>query len=118
MRHRALFHWSPSDRRKQIIRHGLMPGSRPTIGSIPSVHDGHQVVCLATDPLVGWSLSGNMSWARDLGVDWDLWQVSLADDDMTFVRAEYGGHIQEVRVGNRIPKSRVTFLGTRLAGQR
>jgi hypothetical protein len=118
MRHRALFHWSPSDRRKQIIRNGLTPGAKPTIGSIPSVHDGHQVVCLATDPLVGWSLSGAMPWARKMGVDWDLWQVRLDDNDMTFVRAEFGGRIQEVRVGNRIPKSRVTYLGTRPSGKR
>jgi len=44
--------------------------------------------------------------------------VRLDDNDMTFVRAEFGGRIQEVRVGNRIPKSRVTFLGTRPAGKR
>ena len=47
-----------------------------------------------------------------------MWQVRLDDNDMTFVRAEFGGRIQEVRVGNRIPKSRVTFLGTRPAGKR
>lgn len=110
-----LFHWSPSPRRSQIVRRGLVPGSRPTVSSVPAVHDGVEVVCLATDPLVGWSLSGAMRWARQLGHDWDLWQVALVDSDVTFVRAEYGARVLEVRVANRIPKARVQLLGTRSA---
>jgi hypothetical protein len=118
----ALYHWSPRDRRKQITRRGLAPGCRPTIGTISAVGgaddtgDGRHMICLATDPVTAWALSGAMPWARDLAMTWDLWQARLERADEVHVLPNWGPRITEVRVANRIPKSRVTWLAERSAG--
>jgi len=107
-----LFHWSPRERLGAIRRQGLVPGRPPTIGSIPAVHDEQLVVCFGTGPAAAWRLSGNMRWARHITC-WDLWQTEAGPMDAVFVLPEWGNRIKEVRIGNRVPKSRLTWIGER-----
>lgn len=109
----ALYHWSPRDRRASIRHSGLVPGKRPTIGTIRTVTDGRHMICLAPDPAAAWSLSGAARWARELCVTWDLWQAHLVDTDEVHVLPHYGPRIVEVRVANRIPKRRLVWLAER-----
>jgi hypothetical protein len=108
----ALFHWSPTDRRKQIIRYGLRPGCRPTIGTAKTVTDGRHMICLGTTPSAAWGLSGAMPWACDVD-GWDLWQLQLVDTDEVHINPMGGCVVEEVRVANRIPKSRIWWVGSR-----
>lgn len=105
------YHWSPRARRKQIVRLGLVPGKRPTVGSISTVTDGKPMICLGTDPLWAWRLSAAMRYAPR--GEWDLWQVDLAREDAVYVMPHWGPHVVEVRVANRVPKSRVHWLAER-----
>lgn len=107
----ALYHWSPRDRRTSIRRLGLVPGKRPTIGTVRTVTDGRFMVCLAPDPAMAWSLSGGTRWVS--ASTWDLWQVHLADSDEVHVLPYFGPRIVEVRVANRIPKRRLVWLAER-----
>lgn len=113
-----LFHWSPADRRKQIIRYGLRPGCRPTIGTISTVGgsdesgDGRHMLCLSSSPSAAWGLSGDMRWARDIAA-WDLWQINLTDTDEVHILPSWGPVVTEVRVANRIPKSRIWWIARR-----
>lgn len=107
-----VYHWSPRDRLKGIRRHGLLPGKPPTVGTVSAVHDEVQVICCSPDPLLAWRLSGDCSWAREVPV-WDLWQVELRESDRVYIRSEFGPRVWEVRVANRIPKSRVRWLAER-----
>ena len=111
MRIGPLYHWSPRDRKKQIIRHGLRPSQRVTTNS---GEEGYRAahVCLSPSPAVAWSLSGGTGWT---GIEqWDLWQVELGQMDMVDVQQSWGGNITEVRVRNRIPKSRLWWVGERI----
>jgi hypothetical protein len=116
----ALYHWSPGDRRKQIIRRGLIPGSRPTVSSDSTVGgadesgDGRHMVCLSADAATAWTLSGGLPWLRDVP-SWDLWQVHIDEGDEVHILPFWGRGVMEIRVANRIPKSRVLFLATRKA---
>lgn len=103
----SLYHWSPLDRRAEILRDGLVPGSRATM-----VGSEIGYVCLGTSPRGAWMLSGDLEWAEGTD-DWDLWQVSLADTDEVRVRPNYGARIDEVKVHNLIPADRVWWTGTR-----
>lgn len=107
-----LYHWSPRERLGSIRRRGLLPGCPPTVGSISTVHDEQLVVCFGTDPQMAWRLSGGMRWARHI-VTWDLWQTELVSTDAVFVLPEWGNRIKEVRIANRVPKSRLTWIGER-----
>lgn len=68
-------------------------------------------VCLGTSPSHAWSLSGGI-WA-DRESEWDLWQVSLDANDEVHPLPFFGNRLEEVRVANRIPKSRVWYVATR-----
>jgi len=107
----SLYHWSPRDRRKQIRHHGLKPGSRPCIGTITTVTDGKPMICLGSTPMTAWSLSGKMRYAPTGW--WDLWEVTLRDNDEVYILPIYGARLKEVRVANRIPKLRVIWIGER-----
>lgn len=139
---RPLFHWSPTARRRSIQRLGLVPGKAPTCsaGSL-DWQDGElkpsrwrpDYVCLGPDPwraaVYSWRVHG------EPGDEWDLWQVWLdpAVDIIAWRRRETREHrhveqtpdgpveswyerrtLIEVRVGSRIPKSRVEWLGSRV----
>lgn len=107
-----LYHWSPRSRLQGITRYGLVPSKRPSVGTIPAVTGGVPMVCYGISPADAWALSGDMAWATGLG-PWDLWQVRLFAADEIHVLPNFGPRIREVRVANRIPKSRLTWIGER-----
>lgn len=116
----VFYHWSPTENRPRINRYGLRP-TCPTAVPVDVPMKGgarvvdpeasRQMVCLGTSPSHAWSLSGAL-WA-DRGSSWDLWQVTLDVGDEVHPLPFYGHRLDEVRVANRIPKSRVWFVATR-----
>lgn len=111
MRIPPLYHWSPADRRKQITRYGLRPGCRPTIGTVSTVTDGRHMLCLSSSPSAAWGLSGAVGCRAVSG--WDLWQVHLTDSDEVHILPTWGAWVTEIRVANRIPKSRLWYVAHR-----
>ena len=120
-----LYHWSPRDRLKSINRQGLMPGKRNIAGPIyhgtpDNVNEANEDlgagefvrngVCFSTSPATAWNYSHGC-W-KSSGT-FDLWQVDLIDSDEVHVNPQWGARIIEVRVRNRIPKSRLTWIGER-----
>lgn len=110
MRLDPLFHWSPRDRRQQILAEGLRPYAAPVC------HHGRDLrwpyVCLAATPSAGWSLSGMAHPGGD-EIAWDLWQVRLDRHDEVHVRETWGPDVEEVRVRSAIPADRVWLVGER-----
>lgn len=84
-----------------------MPGGARELDPDASVY----AVCLGTTPSHAWSLSGGI-WAQR-EAEWDLWQVTLDDDDAVHPLPFYGYRLAEVRVANAIPKSRVWYVASR-----
>lgn len=107
----ALYHWSPTVRRKQIIRRGLVPDARPTVGN-GGIAEGRRMICLSGDPATAWSLSGGHPVARP-HPEWDLWQVHIAEGDEVHILPFWGRGVMEIRVANPIPKSRLVYLASR-----
>lgn len=112
-----LYHWSPRDRLKSIKRLGLVPGKRNVSG--PVYHDpedpdfGEFVqpgVCFSPDPATAWGYSHGV-W-RTVGT-FDLWQVYLIPTDEVHILPQWGDRTIEIRVHNRIPKSRLIWVGER-----
>lgn len=108
-----LFHWSPSTRRKQIERRGLVPGSlsvdrrwRPPF------------VCLSPNPKLGLAMCVESADYGDRALSsgsWDLWVVDMAVLDgyeLLFSDVDHG--VKEVRVYERIVQRDVVYLATRL----
>lgn len=102
-----LYHWSPADRHESIRRHGLRPGSDPTVasGRLP-------YVCLGADPLTAWSISGATGWCTEIE-QWDLWLVHIAPTDDLYVRPMFGPKIEEIKVRGCIPPDRIWWIGRR-----
>lgn len=119
-----LYHWSPRDRLASIRRLGLVPGRRSPLGPIfngPGVDDDGEpiivpgewrasYVCFGVTPVRAWDYSHG-AW-RSKGT-FDLWSVMLQPSDEVHVQPLWGSHLIEVRVHNRIPKSRLVFVGER-----
>lgn len=120
-----LYHWSPRERLNGIKRLGLMPGKRNISG--PVYHgtnpDGSTIVdddgvaeflqrgvCFSATPARAWDYSHG-AW-RTKGT-FDLWMVELESSDEVHILPQWGGTIVEVRVHNRIPKSRLVWVGER-----
>lgn len=120
-----LYHWSPRGRLGGIRRLGLVPGRRNITG--PALHgvdkDGQTIrdddgsaefrqpgVCLSPSPGTAWNYSHGC-W-RTSGT-FDLWQVELTETDEVHILPMWGGRIVEVRVHNRIKKSRLVWVGER-----
>jgi hypothetical protein len=110
------FHWAPTSRRAQIIRHGLRPRMRPTVSS-PGWRP--PFICLSPTPYFAWRLSGDLIPASSVPA-WDLWEVdlegALADDVLDGVEVLPGwdeGFVREIRAYSRIPKRYVWHAGTR-----
>lgn len=104
----VFYHWSRTANRTRIQRTGLRP-TTPTAGRFD---DTFKAVCLGTSPSHAWSLSGAIFGER--GESWDLWQVTLDDGDEVHPLPILGYRLEEVRVANRIPKSRVWYVAARV----
>lgn len=112
-----MFHWSPTERRKQIIRYGLRPGSRPAVVVDPNDEFYKEMkafrapyVAFATSPSLAWVLSGRL---RSDIESWDLWQT-WAGSVSGFERLSFDGGVQaEFRVYERIYKRDVWYVATR-----
>jgi hypothetical protein len=107
-----LFHWSPRAVRKSIDRLGLMPSRKPASVLLTNEDDDFRqpMVCLGTSPATAWAYSNGV-WK--LPGTWDLWEVRLRPDDEVHPLPLFGDRIVEVRVGNRIRKSRLVWVGER-----
>lgn len=101
-----LFHWAPVTRRPAITKHGLRINKRPVVNT----HRGGYI-CLSQSPSQAWMLSAAAAGER--GEAWDCWQVSLGENDEVRVREFVGNRIEELRIHNDIPKSRIWLVGTR-----
>lgn len=101
-----LFHWSPTTRRDAIQRGGLRINSDPMVNTVRSGY-----ICMSQSASQAWMLSAAACGER--GESWDCWQVSLDLDDDVRVRDFRGNRIEELRVHNHIPKSRIWLVGTR-----
>lgn len=118
-----LYHWSRPASRAGIVRRGLKPTVETSASMVPVIEimGKHFVeedelylfkaVCLGTSPYHAWALSGDIS--ASIGEIWDLWEVRLDDDDLVFPHATKGGIIDEIRVANHIPKTRVLWVAER-----
>lgn len=101
-----LFHWSPRQRRLAIRQAGLRINRPPVVST-----EMCDYVCLSQSPSQAWMLSA--AAAGEPGQEWDCWQVSLDHDDDVRVRPFHGNRIEELRVHNDIPKTRLWLVGTR-----
>lgn len=104
---RPLYHWSPSDRRKQIIRYGLRPSMRATQMSVRA-----PVICFADTPSWAWALSGAL---RPDIPHWDLWQTSLdrLESPTVLGSPDRSTGIWEVRTTHRVYKRHLWLVGHR-----
>lgn len=104
----VLYHWSPTSRRRSIVRSGLLPGSfsierdwRPPY------------ICFADDALLAKALVRHR-----VSVDsWDLWAVrpqDLQGWELIFDTYPSSGRhfIKEYRVYHRVFKRHVHFVAT------
>lgn len=120
-----LYHWSPRDRLKSITRLGLVPGKRNVVGPLyhgtptDTNEDNEDLgagefrqpgVCFSPTPVRAWNYSHG-AW-RSKGT-FDLWSVVLTDSDEVHILPMWGDQIVEVRVHNRIPKSRLVWVAER-----
>lgn len=110
---RPLYHWAPTVRRKQIIRYGLRPGSRPTT----STGMGAPCVCFADSPSWAWALSGGNRPGVRAPWDqwWDLWQTSLdrLTEPIVLGTPDRPSGLYEVRTEHRVFKRDLWYVGSR-----
>jgi hypothetical protein len=105
----ALYHWSPTDCREEILRVGIQ------IFSEPVTHSGDHLwpyFCFSPTPSSAWSLSGDTSWMGECE-SWDLWQFRVGDQDDVRIRSNFGPVIEEVKIYNSIPADRLWYIATR-----
>lgn len=107
--YRWLYHWAPSSRRKQIVRHGLRPGMRPTTSSAI----GAPCICFADSPSWAWALTLN---GRGHEGEWDLWQTSLdrLQEPIVLATPERPSGLYEVRTKHRVYKRDLWLVGNRV----
>lgn len=102
----ALFHWSPSSRRKGIERRGLVPGSLAIDRKWRPPY-----IALAPSPEAAWQMSGEDE--RGAGhPSWDLWQVWLSNVGAEAIPYD-DGSAREFRVYERIYRRDLWLVGTR-----
>lgn len=111
---RPLYHWSPTVRRKQIIRYGL----RPAMPSVTSHEWRAPYVCFADSPSWAWALSGNLRrrdqnapWEREWDL-WMTWQDALTEPQVLATPNRPSG-IYEVRTEHRVYKRDLWLVGSR-----
>lgn len=105
-----LYHWSPAERRTQIERRGLRPGSL-------SINRAWRppFVCLAPNPKLAIEMA--IQQAEYVGVEiaeWDLWMVYMDTlDRWELLFDDRDDTVKEVRVYDPIPRSEVHWLARR-----
>jgi len=105
-----LFHWAPTARRKQIIRHGLRPSMRPATHASDWVAP---YLCFGDTPKWAWLLSGNQNGSPS--GEWDLWQVFVQNLTEPHVLPSYGDNgIHEIRTAYRVFKRHLWLTATRI----
>lgn len=112
-----LYHWSPRDRLASIRKLGLVPGKRNFHGSTYINHVTSEEEEYL-QPSVSFSLDAATAWNYSHGCwksegEFDLWMVVLNPSDEVHVQPCWGSRINEIRVANRIPKKRLTWIGER-----
>jgi hypothetical protein len=111
---RPIFHWSPVERRGQILRHGLRPAMRPATNRLPGFRADY--VAFAESPSWAWALSAGMRPGEP--GQWDLWQhrldPDLVDDPSIEFLESYDSHpFHEVRFHRRVRKRDLWHVGSR-----
>lgn len=110
--YRPMYHWSPRERQKQIIRYGLRPGMRNTT----TIEDYRApYICFADSPSWAWALSGEQK-RFPKGTEWDLWMTYLSDIQEPIVHAtpDRPSGLYEVRTVHRLYKSKLWHVGSRI----
>lgn len=109
---RALYHWSPAGRRRQITRYGLRPHMRAVTTSEAFKAP---YVCFADSPSWAWALSGEMPYAPR--GEWDLWQTSmdLLTEPVVLPGPGRASGIYEVRTEHRLYKRHLWYVASRTA---
>jgi len=103
-----LFHWSPIGRRKRIEKEGLCPGN------LSKDKDWRPpYICFSRSPSIAWGLS---AMTTDEPGYWDLWMVWSTEVPKGWetLSTDGSGKPTEYRVYDRIKKSKVWYVGTRL----
>ena len=103
-----IYHWSPVDRRKAILQQGIVLLAPATIHS----SDGLCYLCFGPTPSFAWSLSAGYADGSE-AEEWDLWQVTVDDNDEVHVMPRKGPHPHEIRIYNSVPPDRVFWCGCR-----
>lgn len=101
-----LYHWSPVERRGQILKHGLRINSRPVQHSQEFPH-----ICFSDSPSLAWALSAH---CMNTGGEWDLWMMWSNILDNPIGRREDLGFPTEYRVYENIPKKHIWHVGTKV----
>lgn len=103
----ALYHWSPKENRRSILRDGLkvMEGANGADAEFPWI-------CLGPTPSAAWGfLPPSVNRAERYPLD--LWMVRLGDYTDTQIVTTDGATICEVRTYQSVPADRVWWVGER-----
>lgn len=102
-----LFHWSPRARRNNILRRGLVPGSRSITGEWKPPY-----VCYSDSPSMAWCLSGQVH--RHIP-EWDLWSTwSNIPNGLEVMPLDHDqSRIKEIRIYERVWKRDLWWVGSR-----
>lgn len=108
----SLYHWSPTSKRRQIIRHGLIPHRRATTHATPGWRAPY--VCFGDTAAWAWALSGGQRSAPS--GEWDLWETRITDlDDPKILPAPgVSNGIHEVRTEHRVRKRFLWLVGQKI----
>jgi hypothetical protein len=107
-----LYHWSPTERRKSILREGLKTHKLSRCGQWRPPY-----ICFSDSPSWAWGASGDLG--KNKGEQWDLWMV-WTDKLDAYEELSIGsssGKPTEFRVYHHIPKSKIWYVGSRMASR-
>ena len=108
-----LYHWSPRTRLNSIKRLGLVPRRGRVVHTEGDEDDDgfrQDMICFSGSPAMAWNYSHAVFQVPGT---YDLWQVYLQPTDEVHVLPMWGDRLTEVRVANRIKKSRLIWVGER-----
>lgn len=108
----SLYHWSPVAKRRQIIRHGLLPHRRATTHATPGWRAPY--VCFGDTAAWAWALSGGQPSAPS--GEWDLWETRIVDlvDPKILPAPDVANGIHEIRTEHRVYKRHLWLVGQRV----